>query len=218
MKARILLIEDDESLRRGLQDNLLAQGWEVCSESNGTKGYERCLSWQADVILLDIMLPGVNGYEICRSLRLENIKTPILMLSAKGQTEDVVRGLELGADDYMVKPFALAELLARVKRLIKGKLVADSYDLGHGIVLDLVGQQVLGIQEDLAPKELGVLIYLVQQQGKALTRHQILNQVWGSGLFVTERSVDRSVKMIRARLLEAGSNLKTVRGVGYRWD
>lgn len=217
MKTRVLLIEDDESLRRGLGDNLAAQGWEVCTESDGEKGYERCLAWKADVILLDIMLPRTNGYEICRSLRLQKIETPILMLSAKGQTEDVVRGLELGADDYVVKPFALAELLARVRRLLRGQALETQFDLGNGMQLDLVAKEIKGLDNELAPKEFGVLSYLVQQEGRALTRGQILTKVWGSDLFVTERSVDRAVKVIRARLKAAGANLKTVRGIGYRW-
>ena len=142
MKARILLIEDDESLRRGLQDNLEAQGWTVRVESDGEAGYEQCLSWQADLILLDIMLPKVNGYEICRSLRLEGILVPIIMLTAKGQTEDVVRGLELGANDYVVKPFALAELIARIRRLLQETDRSENYELGEGIILDVAGMRV----------------------------------------------------------------------------
>jgi len=217
MKAKVLLIEDDESLRRGLQDNLSAQGWEVCAESDGEQGYERCLSWKADVILLDIMLPKVNGYEICRSLRLERIDTPILMLTAKGQTEDVVRGLELGANDYVVKPFALAELIARVRRLLKGVEECESYELGAGLCLDLAAKQVKGLSGELSPKEFGVLTFLVENEGRALTRGQILTEVWGGGIFVTERSVDRAVRSIRSHLGEARRYLETVRGVGYRW-
>ena len=218
MKARILLIEDDESLRRGLQDNLEAQGWTVRVESDGEAGYEQCLSWQADLILLDIMLPKVNGYEICRSLRLEGILVPIIMLTAKGQTEDVVRGLELGANDYVVKPFALAELIARIRRLLQETDRSENYELGEGIILDVAGMRVKGIAEELSPKEFGVLTYLVENDGRALTRSQILRKVWGAGIFVTDRSVDRAVKVIRARLGKMGTKLETVRGIGYRWN
>ena len=218
MKARILLIEDDESLRRGLQDNLEAQGWTVRVESDGEAGYEQCLSWQADLILLDIMLPKVNGYEICRSLRLEGILVPIIMLTAKGQTEDVVRGLELGANDYVVKPFALAELIARIRRLLQKTDRSENYELGEGIILDVAGMRVKGIAEELSPKEFGVLTYLVENDGRALTRSQILRKVWGAGIFVTDRSVDRAVKVIRARLGKMGTKLETVRGIGYRWN
>ena len=218
MKARILLIEDDESLRRGLQDNLEAQGWTVRVESDGEAGYEQCLSWQADLILLDIMLPKVNGYEICRSLRLEGILVPIIMLTAKGQTEDVVRGLELGANDYVVKPFALAELIARIRRLLQQTATSENNELGEGIILDVAGMRVKGIAEELSPKELGVLTHLVENNGRALTRSQILKKVWGAGIFVTDRSVDRAVKVIRARLGKMGTKLETVRGIGYRWN
>ena len=218
MKARILLIEDDESLRRGLQDNLEAQGWTVRVESDGEAGYEQCLSWQADLILLDIMLPKVNGYEICRSLRLEGILVPIIMLTAKGQTEDVVRGLELGANDYVVKPFALAELIARIRRLLQETDRSENYELGEGMILDVAGMRVKGLAEELSPKELGVLTHLVENDGRALTRSQILKKVWGAGIFVTDRSVDRAVKVIRSRLGKMGTKLETVRGIGYRWN
>lgn len=218
MRARVLLIEDDESLRRGLADNLSAQGWEVKAVGDGDSGLEAALEWKVDVILLDIMLPGVNGYEICRSLRLEKIETPVVMLTARGQTEDVVRGLELGADDYVVKPFALAELLARVKRLLKGRGDEEPrYELGGGMVLDVEGRRVDGLKEELAPKEFGVLEFLVRNGGRALPRARILQEVWGPGLFVTDRSVDRAVKVLRAKLGKAGKGIETVRGVGYRW-
>ena len=127
MSARILIIEDDESLRRGLSDNLSAQGWEIRSAKDGTEGLQLAFDWKADLILLDIMLPGVNGYEICQALRREKIDTPILMLTAKGQTDDVVMGLKLGADDYMVKPFALRELLARVQVMLRRTNATGTY-------------------------------------------------------------------------------------------
>lgn len=219
MSSRILLIEDDDILRVTLRDNLEAQGWQVHAEADGLAGLDTAQSSQADLILLDIMLPGATGYEICRSLRLEGSETPILMITARGQTEDVVRGLELGADDYIVKPFALAELIARVRRFLKNAATPERrITLGEGLVLDTSAHSVDGLSEPLTPKEYGVLALLCLSDGRALTRLQILQKVWGPRLFVTERSVDRAVKSIRARLGAAGQAIQTVRGVGYRWS
>jgi DNA-binding response OmpR family regulator len=219
MSARILLIEDDADLRLGLRDNLLAQGWEVRDAADGNKGLDLALNWQADLILLDIMLPGVNGYEICRSIRLEKIETPILMLTARGQTEDVVRGLDLGADDYVVKPFALAELIARVRRILeRGKPRETRHPLGGGLVLDFEARRVDGLGVELTPKEFDLLAWFVRNSSRAHSRQRLLREVWGPGLFVTERSVDRAVKTLRQKLGEAGAPLQAVRGVGYRWD
>ena len=219
MSARILVIEDDENLRLGLCDNLAAQGWEVRSAADGETGLSSALEWQADLILLDIMLPGVNGYEICRSIRLEKIETPIIMLTARGQTEDVVRGLDLGADDYVVKPFALAELLARVRRMLDRAGPRDERcELGGGLVLNLQARKVEGLDEELTPKEFGLLACLVRNAGSALSRRRLLRDVWGPGLFVTERSIDRAVKTLRHKLGTAGESVKTVRSVGYRWE
>lgn len=218
MKAKILLIEDDASLRRGLEDNLIAQGWEVRSACDGEEGLRLALEWKADLILLDIMLPGVNGFEICRSVRLEKIETPILMLTARGQTEDVVRGLDLGADDYVVKPFALAELIARVRRLLGRKEgEEDFYQIRDGLTVNVSGRKVKGLQEELSPKEFDLLVCFVRNEGRALSRDKLLREVWGPGLFVTERSVDRAVKTLRVKLGEASKAIETVRGVGYRW-
>jgi len=218
MNERILLIEDDDDLRRGLRDNLEAQGWEVRAAADGERGLELALTWPADLVLLDIMLPGVNGYEICRSIRLEKLEVPILMLTARGQTEDVVRGLDLGADDYVVKPFALAELLARVRRMLgRTGPKEERYDLGGGLVLDVAACRVDDLETPLAPKEFGLLCCLVKNGGRAMSRGRLLREVWGPGLFVTERSVDRAVKTLRAKLGDAGRAIETVRGVGYRW-
>lgn len=222
MRARVLVIEDDASLRRGLCDNLDAQGWEVKSAADGEEGLELALSWRADLILLDLMLPRVNGYEICRAVRLEKMEVPILMLTAKGQTEDVVRGLELGADDYVVKPFALQELLARVRALLRRKSQgAARLVFGDGHVLDLEARTLSrhGVGVALTPKEFDLLAVLLQQAGRALSRDKLIGEVWGHGLLVTNRSVDRCVKTLRAKLEgAAGTDLRSVRGVGYRWD
>ena len=219
MNARILIVEDDDDLRLGLVDNLQALGHETREAADGETGLQLALEWKADLILLDVMLPGVNGYEICRSIRLEKIETPILMLTARGQTEDVVMGLDLGADDYMVKPFALAELLARVKRMLQRAAPRESrHELDGGVTIDFEAHRVDGLDEELTPKEFGLLTCFINNPGRALSRQRLLREVWGPGLFVTERSVDRAVKTLRIKLGEAGKPLTTVRGIGYRWE
>ncbi|MEP4077795.1 response regulator transcription factor [Haloferula sp.] len=222
MSARILIIEDDESLRRGLNDNLTAQGWEVRCASDGELGLELAFEWKADLILLDIMLPKVDGYEICQALRREKIETPILMLTAKGQTDDVVHGLQLGADDYMVKPFALRELLARVQVMLRRSDATGSrYRFADDGLLDVDARRVTlkGEPLELTPKEFDLLTALLRNAGRALTRDQLLAKVWGHGLMVTNRSVDRCVKTLRAKLgSETTGELASVRGIGYRWD
>ena len=222
MSARILVVEDDESLRRGLCDNLTAQGWEIRSASDGEQGLELAFEWKADLILLDVMLPGVNGYEICQALRREKVETPILMLTAKGQTDDVVRGLQLGADDYMVKPFALRELLARVQVMLRRSDATGSrYQFAHGGLLDADARRLTlqGKALELTPKEFDLLTILLRNAGRALSREQLLAKVWGHGLMVTNRSVDRCVKTLRAKLGPLyAEELVSVRGIGYRWD
>lgn len=222
MSARILIIEDDESLRRGLCDNLAAQGWEVRAASDGEEGLQLAFDWRADLILLDIMLPGVDGYEICRALRLEKIDTPILMLTAKGQTDDVVMGLQLGADDYMVKPFALRELLARVQVMLRRTHVSSTrFTFAQDGLLDTSARRLTlaGKAVNLTPKEFDLLSVLLQNAGRALSREQLIGKVWGHGLLVTHRSVDRCVKTLRAKLGPSSSaDFVSVRGVGYRWD
>lgn len=222
MSARILVIEDDASLRRGLCDNLAAQGWEVRGACDGEEGLRLAFDWKADLILLDIMLPGVNGYEICRTLRREEIGTPILMLTAKGQTDDVVLGLQLGADDYMVKPFALRELLARVRVMLRRTDAAASrYRFAGDGVLDVASRRLTlgGSAVGLTPKEFDLLAALLRDAGKVRSREQLLGKVWGHGLMVTNRSVDRCVKTLRAKLgPRIQKELVAVRGIGYRWD
>lgn len=221
MSARILVIEDDDTLRRGLADNLAARGWEVRTAHDGNQGYDTAFEWKCDLILLDIMLPGIDGFEICRALRREKIDTPILMLTAKGQTDDVVTGLQLGADDYVVKPFALRELLARVQALLRRR-----DDTPPRLILDGTGHYdfdartltIGGTPVELTPKEFDLLEVLLRNHGRARSRDQLLSDVWGHGLIVTQRSVDRCVKTLRTKLGPLSQQLTSVRGVGYRWD
>lgn len=219
---RILIVEDDETLGIGLRDHFTDDGWQVLLARDGEEGLRMAFEEKVDLMLLDVMLPKVDGFEICKSLRREGVETPILMLTAKGQVDDVVYGLELGADDYLVKPFSLRELDARVKVLARridgGK---TEYEFGGGGVLDTTSRvvRVKGEVIALTPKEFDLLAVFLRKTGRALTRDQLLGEVWGYGLLVTVRSVDRCVKTLRMKLgAECSASLVAVRGVGYRWD
>lgn len=222
MSTRILIIEDDLSLRVGIEDNLQASGYETASAKDGLEGLKKAYIWKADLIILDIMLPSVNGYEICQSIRCEGIETPVLMLTAKDQNEDIVRGLELGADDYLVKPFALPVLLARIRALLRRHSTSQvNYQFADIYTLNSESRKLLksGKEIALTPKEFDLLYCFLSHSERALSREKIISDVWGNGLFVTHRSVDRCVKTLRSKLgEECASRLKTVRGIGYRWE
>ena len=219
---RILIVEDDATLGVGLRDHFSGDGWQVLLATDGEEGLRIAFEEKVDLILLDITLPKIDGFEICRSLRAEQVGTPILMLTAKGQVDDVVHGLELGADDYLVKPFSLRVLDARVKVLARridgGKSKYEFSDCG---LLDTQARVVTvrGKPLALTPKEFDLLAVFLRKAGRALTRDQLLGEVWGHGLLVTVRSVDRCVKTLREKLgSEYSASLVAVRGVGYRWD
>ena len=220
MTATIILVEDDLTLRTAIADNLRAQGWTVHPAATGDLGLDLCLEKAADLILLDIMLPGVNGYEICSSIRREKIETPILMLTAKGQDEDVVRGLELGADDYLVKPFALPVLLARVKALLRRtNQEQDVYAFGsYTLTLSSRSLETEGKTVSLTPKEFDLLAYFLKNPDRALSRRKISQDVWGPGLHFLPRNIDRCVKTLRKKLGPAARHIQTIRSVGYRWQ
>ncbi len=219
---KILIVEDDPTLGIGLRDHFHDDGWQVVLATDGEEGLRAAFEDKVDLILLDVMLPKIDGFEICKSLRREKVETPILMLTAKGQVDDVVHGLELGADDYLVKPFSLRELDARVRVLARridgGK---TEFEFEGGGVLDTRARvvRVKGEEIALTPKEFDLLTVFLRKAGRALTRDQLLGEVWGHGLLVTVRSVDRCVKTLRMKLgAECSASLVAVRGVGYRWD
>jgi DNA-binding response OmpR family regulator len=221
---KILIIEDDLALRRGLVDNFVAEGYDVRSAADGEIGLDMLLDSVPDLVLLDIMLPKVNGYEICSAVRREGLKVPIIMLTAKGQESDIVRGLELGADDYVTKPFSIRELIARVKAFLRRHRMADTSVFTFGDCrLDRSSHSFTKKDKvvTLTSKEFRLLEYFLENEGRALTRSAIMSGVWGSSIMVTQRSVDRCVTTLRSKIEnEPGRprHIKTVREIGYRFE
>lgn len=221
--ANILIIEDDPALLRGLKDNFEAQGYNVRTANDGQKGLDALLKEPPDLVLLDLMLPKVNGYEICRAARERKLDFAIIMLTAKGQEEDIVRGLEVGADDYVTKPFGIRELLARAKAFLRRRgAELDEYHFGD-CRLDLAAHKLFrnAVEIDLTAKEFKLLRFFVQRAGRALTRDSILDAVWGQEVVVTDRSVDRCVTTLRAKIETDPHNpkfIQTIRDIGYRFE
>jgi DNA-binding response OmpR family regulator len=222
--SRILIVEDEPALLRGLTDTFAAKGCEVLSAADGERGLELALSAQPDLILLDIMLPKVNGYEICRAIREHSLDVPIIMLTARGQEEDIVLGLNLGADDYVTKPFKIRELVARVNAFLRRSHSARDASCRFGeFELNLAAHKLFrgGAEVELTAKEFQLLAYLVARPGRALARNDILNAVWGNSVFVTPRSIDRCVTTLRAKIEpdpHTPTYIQTIRDIGYRFE
>src|SRR5689334_1881243 len=221
---RILIVEDEAAMRRGLEDVLAAEGYRVLTAADGEKGLERAINEKPDLVLLDIMMPRLDGYAVCEELRRLANRTPILMLTAKGQVEDRVTGLDCGADDYLVKPFSTDELLARVRALLRrtgGRRHAVSGLTLGDTVIDLVGLTARRGMETihLTSKEFAVLRLLAEAEGAPVRREQFLDLVWGHASFPTTRTVDNHIASLRAKLEADAANprwIVTVHGVGYR--
>jgi len=226
MTEKILIIEDEEDLVKGLKLNLLDEGYEVDYALNGKEGLEKALNEKPDLILLDIMLPGMNGLEICKELRQKKMDIPILMLTAKGEEIDKVIGLEIGADDYISKPFSIRELLARVKAHLRrenrgGEVVPSVVQL-ETVKIDFGHYKVIrgGDETDLTSLEVDVLRYLIEQDGKVVTRDMLLDKIWGYEKFPTTRTIDNHILKLRKKI-EIDPNhprhILTVYGGGYRF-
>ena len=222
--ARILIVEDDRAILSGLEKNLRFEGYEVITATDGERGSELAWDKMPDLILLDIMLPKRNGYEICRTLRREGRDVPILMLTARGQEMDKVMGLEIGADDYVTKPFGVMELLARIKALLRrvqreGTRVTQLQLGDVGINFETFTATRTGQSIDLSTREIEVLRYLAQNPNRVLSRQAILNAVWGTDYYGTERTVDNFVTRLRQKMEPNPRKpryIQTVRGIGYR--
>jgi DNA-binding response OmpR family regulator len=220
----ILIVEDDPTMLRGLKDNFTFKGYRVRTAKDGEAGLNEALNSKPDLILLDIMLPKINGYEICRLIRAEGLDMPIIMLTAKGQESDIVLGLNLGADDYVTKPFNIQELLARVNAQLRRRREEEVRQYRFGdFTFNLDSRQLMrrGKEVELTPKEFGLLALFIKRTGCALTRDEILRHVWGYDIIVTARSVDRCVNTLRNKIErnpKAPVFIKTIRDVGYRFE
>jgi two-component system, OmpR family, alkaline phosphatase synthesis response regulator PhoP len=226
---RLLLVEDEPGLVMTLTDRLVSEGYEVASEGDAVKGLARASTGAFDAILLDVMLPGGNGFDVCRTLRQRGIQTPILMLTARGQVVDRVVGLKLGADDYLVKPFEMAELLARIEALIRRGatqaaavgVTGETFRFGE-VTIDFRKAEVSksGLQLELSAREFKLLKYFVEHRGAALSRDELLNEVWGYNAMPSTRTVDVHVAWLRQKVEENPRHpqyILTVHGLGYKF-
>ena len=222
---KVLLVEDEPGLVMTLTDRLMAEGYDVESATDAPSGLEMASSGSFDAILLDVMLPGGNGVDVCRTLRQRGLQTPILMLTAKGQVVDKVVGLKLGADDYVTKPFEMIELLARIEAKLRRAPVparpVDGYQFGN-VSIDFRKAEVMrdGQPLDLAAREFQLLRYFVEHRGATLTREELLNQVWGYNAMPSTRTVDVHVAWLRQKLEPVPRHpqfILTVHGMGYKF-
>jgi DNA-binding response OmpR family regulator len=224
--ARILIIEDETPMRTALKDVIENEGYRAITAADGESGLQRAIEEKPDLILLDIMMPRLDGYEVCAELRRLANPAPILMLTAKGQVEDRVSGLDAGADDYLVKPFSTEELLARVRALLRRyqKHTKSPTKLKLGDVeIDLARQTAMRGKKPvhLTAKEIAMLRLMAETPGEPITRERFLDVVWGYASFPTTRTVDNHVASLRGKIESNPDSpkwIKTVHGVGYRLD
>lgn len=225
MSTAILVVEDDENLRVGLVDNLEDAGYRVTGAANGAEAMAAWRQGELDLVVLDVMLPDTDGYRLCASRRAAGDAVPVLMLTARSLEEDVVRGLDAGADDYLAKPYRLGELMARVRALLRrrGALAAASERFG-AFTVDRAAHRVrdgAGAEVALTRTEYDLLVHLLDHRGAALDRNAILDAVWGVDVIVEERTVDNFVSSLKKKLgwrPDAPFRIQTVRGVGYRME
>lgn len=222
---RILIVEDDPAILFGLKESLLEEHFEVLTASDGEEGYQKGKKENLDLIILDLMLPTKNGIEICKDLRLNGVTLPILMLTSKKEEMDKVLGLEIGADDYVTKPFSIRELIARIKALLrrntemKKELEEYSFD---NVLLDFKKQEAYKNNKslELSTTEYNLLKYFIQFEGEVVTRHQLLDDVWGYDNFPTTRTVDNFILNIRKKIEDDPAqpkHLLTVHKAGYKF-
>jgi two-component system alkaline phosphatase synthesis response regulator PhoP len=228
VSRRILLVEDEPGLVLTLTDRLMSEGYDVESEGDAVRGLARGSTGNFDAILLDVMLPGGSGFDVCRTLRQRGVLTPILMLTARGQVVDRVVGLKLGADDYLVKPFEMVELLARIEALLRRGVapvssapIGETFRFGE-ISIDFRKAEVTksGHPIELSAREFKLLRYFVEHRGAALSRDELLNEVWGYNAMPSTRTVDVHVAWLRQKIEDNPRHpqyIHTVHGLGYKF-
>ena len=232
--AKILLIEDESLVRESVSDNLISESYDVCSCNNGIDGLKMFSDVNPDLVVLDVMMPGLDGLEVCRKMRSLKQSTPIIMLTAKTSETDKVVGLELGADDYITKPFSMRELFARIKALLRRAKSTSSLESSSeqadasnklefdDVVIDFRAYRAFkaGVEIELSAKEFELLKFLSQQPDIPVTRGQLLDEVWGYNSYPTTRTVDNFIARLRQKIEqtpEEPRRILTVYGVGYKF-
>ena len=219
----MLIVEDDTSLLFGLKKNLQFEGYEVFTAADGEAGLGMAVDERPDLIVLDVMLPRMNGFEVCEVLRSHEIETPVIFLTAKSLPADKITGLNIGGDDYMTKPFSVEELLARIKTVLRRVYSASGKKLTMGpLEIDLSGRAVKlhGKEVGLTSKEFELLCFMARNSGKVMPRENILQKVWGFNYYGTARTIDNFINRLRQKIEEDPLKprfLLTVRGVGYKF-
>lgn len=220
----ILIIEDDATMLRGLKDNFEFEGYRVHTAADGERGLDAVFKIKPDLLILDLMLPKINGYEICQQVRKEKLDLHIIMLTAKGQESDIVLGLNVGADDYVTKPFGIRELLARAEAFLRRRREQEPGIHRFGdCELDVNAHRFTrgGKEIKLSPKEFDLLHFFLKRPGRAFSRDEILNAVWGYDRLVTPRSIDRFINALR-NLIEPDPqhpvHIQTIRELGYKFE
>ena len=223
-KPTILVVEDEAAIRTGLVDVLIYHGYQVCEAADGDSGLELALSGRFDLLLLDVMLPGIDGFEICNRVRAVNREQPIIMLTAKSADEDIIQGLTLGADDYIAKPFSIAQLVLRIKAVLRRTLPPTPEQLNLGeltITPDNLSGERAGREVAFTRREMDLLLHLAEHTERTVSRDELLNKVWGyaENIELETRTVDIHIAKLRRKIeadAAAPKFLLTVRGAGYR--
>ncbi len=223
-KARILLVEDEPAMVAGLRDNFEYEGYEVISAVDGVEGLERALAENPDLVVLDVMMPRMSGLDVCKQLKVKKPALPIIMLTARGQEIDKVVGLELGADDYVTKPFSIRELMARVKAVLRRVATQPSSEIYRfsDVEVNVRANEVLrnGDRVELSAKEFALLAYFIAHPAETLTRDRLLDAVWGYDNYPNTRTVDAHIVHLRQKLEpnpEEPRFILTVHGSGYKF-
>ncbi len=219
----ILVVDDEENIRQLVRKYANFEGYKVTEAADGMEALEICRQCSFDLIIMDVMMPELDGFSALRRIRQEDRRTPVLMLSARGEEYDRIHGFELGVDDYVVKPFSPKELMLRVSAILRRagshEDLRELYTV-EGITADFTGRRVLvdGKEADMSPKEYDLFFYLVKNRGIALTRDKLLNDVWGYDFYGDERTLDTHIKLLRKTLGPYSGHIVTLRGVGYRFE
>ncbi len=222
--SRLLVVDDEVNIRAVVREYAEFEEYEVDEAANGMEAVEKCRQNDYDLIIMDVMMPKLDGYSASKEIK-KHKNVPIIMLSARGEEYDKLFGFEIGVDDYVVKPFSPKELMARVKAVLGRSQTAAApssaeYQKFGGLEIDLAGREVYvdGVKASMTPKEYDLLFYLVQNKGRALTREQLLEAVWGYDFFGDDRTVDTHIKMLRGSLGNYRSYIVTLRSIGYKFD